>query len=108
MRYLILFLFPFLIGCGSNPIVERDDSSGLVSTVQAAFVVEETPHADGTRTVTEASAPNADEATPVQGSSSGTLPSQSMRAYPHTPGLSHVSVFSVHLTGAEVRANDRP
>lgn len=109
MRYLILLLFPFLIGCGSDPVVERDDSNGPFSKVQAAFVVEETPHADGTRTASEASAPDADEATPApRGSSSGMLPSQSMTAYPHTPGLSHVSVFSVHRTDTEVQANDRP
>jgi hypothetical protein len=34
------------------------------------------------------------------------LPSRSMTAYPHTPGLSHVNVFSTPLTDTEVRAND--
>lgn len=31
----------------------------------------------------------------------GTLPSRSKAAFPHAPGLSHVSVFSVYLTDTE-------
>lgn len=108
MRYLILLLFPFLLGCGSDPIVERDDSSEPFSKVQAAFVVEETPSADGTRTVSRDDAAGAAEGAAPRGSSSGALPSQSMTAYPHTPGLSHVSVLSVYSTVTETPTKDQP
>lgn len=108
MRYLIPTLMLFLIGCEGDPAMETSRPDASFSKVPAALVLDEAPNVDGTRTASEDDALDAEETPVPRGSGSGTLPSQSMTAYPHTPGLSHVSVFSVYLTDTEVVAKDQP
>ena len=85
MRYLIPVLV-LLIGCESDLGTERTRSIESAKQVDVALAVEAAPSQ-----VEDAKKESA-------------LPSRSMTAYPHVPGLAHVSVFSVYLTNTEVTA----